>query len=194
MNAVLLYCRAGFEKECAAEVQDKAAELGIYGYAKTAANSAYVLFYCHDEDGADTIARKVNFKQLVFARQLIVVCAEIVDMPLEDRISAIKANCASLPLCGSLMVETADTSEDKALSKFCRKFTVPLRQAMRKQQKLLAHDSAHRPTMHLLMITNDRGLLGYSYSFNHSPHPMGIMRLKFPSAAPSRIMPIGWGE
>lgn len=186
MNAVLLYCRAGFEKECAGEMQDKAAELGIYGYAKTKGNSAYVLFFCHDEAGADTIARKVKFNQLVFARQMIVVTAEIIDMPLDDRISAIKANCAELPLCGSLLVETADTSEAKELSKFCRKFTVPLRQAMRKQQKLLPHDSANRPTMHLMMTSNDSGFLGYSYSFNHSPYAMGIMRLKFPAAAPSR--------
>ena len=186
MNAVMLYCRAGFEKECAAEVQDKAAELGVYGYAKTKGNSAYVLFYCQEEGGAELIARKVKFNQLVFARQIIVVCAEIFDMPLDDRISAIKANCAELPLCGSLLVETADTSEAKELSKFCRKFTVPLRQAMRKQQKLLDKDNAHRPTMHLMMTNNNSGFLGYSYTFNHSEYPMGIMRLKSPGAAPSR--------
>jgi len=186
MNAVLMYCRPGFEKECAAEMQDKANELGAFGFAKTKGNSGYVLFQCHQDGDADLIARKVPFNQLVFARQLIVVQSHVVDMPIDDRISAIIAQASEMPICGHLMVETADTSEAKELSKFCRKFTVPLRQAMRKQQKLLPDEVENRPTMHLMLTSNDNGYLGYSYSYNHSPNPMGILRLKFPNAAPSR--------
>jgi 23S rRNA (cytidine2498-2'-O)-methyltransferase len=181
-----MYCRQGFENECAAEMQEKADNMGLYGFAKTKGNSGFVLFQCHEDGAAEQLARKVDFSQLVFARQLILVLAHVVDMPLEDRISAVIANATDMPVCGNLMVETADTSEAKELSKFCRKFTVPLRQAMRKAEKMLPDEVENRPTMHLMFTSNDTAYLGYSYSYNHSPLPMGIMRLKSPSDAPSR--------
>ncbi|MGL5163433.1 MAG: 23S rRNA (cytidine(2498)-2'-O)-methyltransferase RlmM, partial [Plesiomonas shigelloides] len=39
MNKLALYCRPGFEKECAAEITDKAAQLGVYGFARVKDNS-----------------------------------------------------------------------------------------------------------------------------------------------------------
>ncbi|MCL6271020.1 hypothetical protein M3P05_13900 [Sansalvadorimonas sp. 2012CJ34-2] len=39
-NHLLLYCRSGFESDLAAEIQEKAASAGIYGYVKTQKNSA----------------------------------------------------------------------------------------------------------------------------------------------------------
>ena len=44
MNALFLYCRVGFEKDCAAEITDKAAQLGVSGYCKTKPQSGYVVF------------------------------------------------------------------------------------------------------------------------------------------------------
>ena len=186
MNSVLLYCRSGFEKECAAEIQDKANELGCYGFAKTKVHSGYVLFQCHEPEQAAVLARKAPFYELVFARQMIVCIGEVTDMPLDDRVGAILDACDELPLCGSLFAETADTDSAKELSKFCRKFTVPARQALRKASKLTDKDVDNRPTLHLMFTANDSAFIGYSFSFNHSPNPMGILRLKFPSEAPSR--------
>jgi 23S rRNA (cytidine2498-2'-O)-methyltransferase len=186
MNSILLYCRPGFEKECAAEIQDKADGMAFYGFAKTKANTGYVIFECHEEGVADTLARKLDFTTLVFARQIIVCKAHIVDMPVDDRISAIIAQVGDIPVCGGLFVETADTSEAKELSKFCRKFTVPVRQALRKQKKLLPEEIENRPTLHLMFTSTDSAYLGYSYSYNHSPYHMGILRLRSPSDAPSR--------
>lgn len=186
MNTLLLYCRPGFEKECAAEIQDKANELQAYGFAKTKANTGFVEYQCYEDGVADMLARKLPFNSLVFARQMIVCTAHLVAMDLSDRVSSVLAEIADMPLCGSLMVETADTSEAKELSKFCRKFTVPLRQALKKQQKLTDKETDKRPMLHLMFTASDSAFLGYSYSYNHSIHPMGIMRLRFPSAAPSR--------
>lgn len=186
MNSLLLYCRPGFEKECAAEIQDTANELGAYGFAKTQANTGYVEYQCYEDGAADMLARKAEFNRLIFARQMMVCVAHIVAKDLNDRISSVLAHIAPLPMCGSVMVETADTSEAKELSKFCRKFTVPLRQALKKQQKLTAKETANRPRLHLMFTASDCAYLGYSYSYNHSPNPMGIMRLRFPSQAPSR--------
>lgn len=48
MNKVLLYCRQGFEKECASEITAKAAEREVYGFARVKEDSAYVLFECYE--------------------------------------------------------------------------------------------------------------------------------------------------
>ncbi len=46
-NKIALYCRSGFEKECAAEITEKAAQLEIFGFARVKENSGYVLFECY---------------------------------------------------------------------------------------------------------------------------------------------------
>ncbi|MFT5161928.1 MAG: 23S rRNA (cytidine2498-2'-O)-methyltransferase [Alteromonadaceae bacterium] len=155
MNSVLLYCRPGFEKECAAEIQDKADGMAFYGFAKTKANSGYVIYQCHEEGVADTLARKLKFSELIFARQIMVCHALVENMSTDDRISAIVAQSLDIPVCGSLFVETADTSEAKELSKFCRKFTVPLRRGLRKANLLLPDEVDHRPTLHVMFLTTD---------------------------------------
>lgn len=71
MNKLALYCRAGFEKEVAGEINDKAAQLGIYGFANLKENSGYVIFECYQAGEAD--ARELAFNQLIFVRQMIVV-------------------------------------------------------------------------------------------------------------------------
>jgi 23S rRNA (cytidine2498-2'-O)-methyltransferase len=34
MKQLLLYCRSGFEKECAGEIQDKAGQQEVFGFCK----------------------------------------------------------------------------------------------------------------------------------------------------------------
>ncbi|MDK1098506.1 23S rRNA (cytidine(2498)-2'-O)-methyltransferase RlmM, partial [Cronobacter sakazakii] len=59
MNKVILYCRQGFEKECAAEITDKAAQQGVFGFARVKENSAYVIFECYQPEEADKLAREL---------------------------------------------------------------------------------------------------------------------------------------
>lgn len=61
MNKIVLYCRPGFEKECAAEMTNKAARLEIFGFARLKENSGYVLFECYQPDDADRLARKSRY-------------------------------------------------------------------------------------------------------------------------------------
>ena len=69
MNHLFLHCRAGFEKECSAEITDMAAEFGIFGYCKTKDASGYVIFISHDADGAGSLIKKIHFNKLIFVRQ-----------------------------------------------------------------------------------------------------------------------------
>lgn len=187
MNKVLLYCRPGFEKECAAEIGAKAAELEVYGFARVKENAGYVLFECYQHEDADKLVRQLPFSQLIFARQMLVVGELLRDLPQEDRISPIVGMLTGVvEKGGELRVEVPDTNEAKELTKFCRKFTVPLRASLRASKILLNYESAKRPVVHVFFIASGTCYVGYSYPDNNSPFYMGIPRLKFPSDAPSR--------
>ena len=73
MNKVVLYCRPGFEKECAAEITDKAARLEVFGFARVKEDSGYVIFECYQMEDGDKLVRELPFSSLVFARQMFVV-------------------------------------------------------------------------------------------------------------------------
>ncbi len=189
MKQVMLYCRSGFEKECAGEIQDKASQIEVYGFARAKNNTGYVLFECYQDGDADKLIKQVDFQSLIFARQIFAVATEMQELPAEDRISPILADLTDVetfPRCGELRIETPDTNEAKELLKFCRKFTVPLRQALRGKGILYSKDSPKKPVMHVCFVKPGHCYIGYSYSSNNSSFFMGIPRLKFPSDAPSR--------
>ncbi|MEJ2766622.1 23S rRNA (cytidine(2498)-2'-O)-methyltransferase RlmM [Photobacterium sp. MCCC 1A19761] len=186
MNQVLLYCRPGFEKECAGEVQDKANTLELYGFPRVKHNSGYVVFEFYQPGDADQFIQRQPFSELIFARQMMAVMPMLTDLPSDDRISPILEAVADFPRCGDLRVETPDTNEAKELLKFCRKFTVPLRQALRQQGMMYAKDNPKKPVLHLCFIAPGCCFVGYSYTHNNSAFFMGIPRLKFPADAPSR--------
>ncbi len=137
MNKLALYCRPGFEKEVAAEIADQASHLGVFGFARVQDNSGYVIFECYQPDEADRLARDIPFNRLIFARQMMVISGLLEDLDPADRISPIVTAFEELSQqvnfaqSSELFVETADTNEAKELSTFCRKFTVPLRQALK---------------------------------------------------------------
>ena len=189
MNTLALYCRAGFEKEMAGEITEKAAELGVFGFANLKENSGYVIFECYQVGDADRLARELKFDQLIFARQMIVVGDLLQNLPENDRISPILEQYQALNPRNSsdIFVETPDTNEAKELLTFCRKFTVPLRNQLKKQGWLGKSEQAKGSvSLHILFIRSGCCYVGYAYNDNRSPFFMGIPRLKFPTDAPSR--------
>lgn len=189
MNKLALYCRAGFEKEMAGEITEKAAELGVFGFANLKESSGYVIFECYQAGDADRLARELKFNQLIFARQMIVVGDLLQNLPENDRISLILEQYQALNPRNSsdIFVETPDTNEAKELLTFCRKFTVPLRNQLKKQGWLGKSEQAKGSvSLHILFIRSGCCYVGYAYNDNRSPFFMGIPRLKFPTDAPSR--------
>lgn len=189
MNKLALYCRSGFEKEMAGEITDKAAQMGIFGFANVKENSGYVIFECYRAGDADYLARELKLEQLIFARQMIVVSDLLQNLPEHDRISPIIALYQTLNPKNSsdIFVETPDTNEAKELLTFCRKFTVPLRNHLKKQGWLVKSEQAKGSmSLHILFVRPGCCYVGYAYNDNRSPFFMGIPRLKFPADAPSR--------
>ncbi|HEX4870506.1 MAG TPA: 23S rRNA (cytidine(2498)-2'-O)-methyltransferase RlmM [Moraxellaceae bacterium] len=182
--AFLLYCRPGFEKEAAAEIQDMAARQALAGYARARPDAGYLTFHPH-VPATPAQAAALRLDELVFARQLVRLdTAEPAQLPADDRISPLLAllRAAGGPW-RELRAETADTNEAKALSGFLRKFTPALESALRKAGLL---DRRGHDTLHLFFLDSTHVLAGASDPANASPWPLGIPRLKFPAAAPSR--------
>jgi 23S rRNA (cytidine2498-2'-O)-methyltransferase len=189
VKQLMLYCRAGFENDCANEIQEKATQLEVYGFPRVVKNSGYVLFECYQSGDAEKLVKDIDFSALIFARQMFAVAGECSELPKDDRISPILDSLAeseAFPCCGDLRVETPDNQEAKELLKFCRKFTVPLRQAMRGKGLLFKQENSRKPVLHVCFIKPGHCYIGYSLSNNNSPFYMGIPRLKFPADAPSR--------
>ncbi|NJD08695.1 MAG: 23S rRNA (cytidine(2498)-2'-O)-methyltransferase RlmM [Methylococcaceae bacterium] len=179
---LLLYCRPGFEKETAAEIQALTAASEVQGYVHTQPGSGYVRFqpYADPDQRLDSI----RYRDLIFARQLIVGRRVLTELPARDRIAPIVAAARELfPAYRQLLLETADTDQAKELSVFLRKFTAPMEKGCSAAGLL---DATAALRLHLFFLDSGTVFLGTSSPGNSSPWPMGIPRLKFPRSAPSR--------
>jgi 23S rRNA (cytidine2498-2'-O)-methyltransferase len=63
---------------------------------------------------------------------------------------------------------------------------VPLRNKLVAQRSLVKDGPSKLPSLHILFLDNATAYVGYSWNNNNSDFFMGIPRLRFPSAAPSR--------
>lgn len=186
MSSIVIYCRSGFENDAAAEITYLAAEAEVAGYVKAKPDTGFVVYECFDPEMGKVLIKKLPFSNLVFARQWF-FGRLVSKMPVDDRISAILEQVDDIPdECGELRVETPDTNEGKELSKFCKKFSTPLAKALEKKGKLTRQLMTNKPVIHALFIATDTAYVGFSFSNNNSPYPMGILRLKMPSDGPSR--------
>ena len=164
----LLYCRPGFERDCAQESQAKQIE--------AIADSGFVVL-----QGKPRLA----FSQLTFARQLIRLHTEISELPERDRLTPLLAALPAEPQqFGTLWLETPDTNEGKTLSGFTRRFQPLLEEKLRSTGRLL--DDANLPRLHIFFPDKIRALIGTSEPLNSDSSHMGILRLKMPHDAPSR--------
>lgn len=183
--ATLLYCRPGFERECAQEITEAAAALEIAGYVKAKEDSGYAVFIPH-EAAAGRLRRGLRFREFVFARQIVHEAVLCDALPTGDRITpllnAIREHFSAG--FGSLLLETADTNEAKELSGFLKRFGPAFESAVKKSG-LLGDDPA-APRLHVFFLGSGAAYLGLSDPANSSPWPLGIPRLKMPRGAPSR--------
>lgn len=184
VSGLLLYCRPGFEKECAAEIIEHAGHHNIFGYVKSKPDSGYLLFFPQQPTARQQFAEAISFHGLIFARQLLFDAQLINDLPEQDRVTPILQQLATLDLRFSeLYLETPDTNQGKQLSGFCKKFYTPLWKNLQRESFIDEHSKLR---LHLLFLSSSSAYLGVSMIDNSSPWLNGIPRLKFPRNAPSR--------
>lgn len=184
-NALLLYCRPGFEKECVAEIQEQSQQHEAAGFCKTQADSGFVLFTPYTQADLAPFLRKLHFKELCFARQMVTVLPLLSGLPVANRIEPILAAAKQFNTQFSeVFLETADTNEAKELSAFVRKFEPHFLKATKGAG--LFGTGRQLPRLHLFFINSTTVYVGTSRCSNSSPWHMGIVRLRFPRSAPSR--------
>ena len=185
----LLYCRPGFEQDCAQEALRQAMQQKpIIGIEQPAivADSGYVVIALNEQ--------KPSYRELIFARQLIRLHHTIESLSERDRLTPILAAIATLPgSFGALWLEAPDTNEGKLLSTFTRRFQPLLESALREQGRLqdnIQNTNQQLPRLHIFFAGNFSGkssaLIGTSDPHNSATTIMGIVRQSMPAEAPSR--------
>lgn len=191
LNQLLLFCRSGFENECAAEAMAKAEAAGLAGFIKAKPRQGWVLLTLYQENGA-LLLQQQDFSQWIFARQWVACLALLDRLPVTDRVTPIVTAVKQLPLCGNIQIEMPDTNEGKSIQSLTRKITSPLTKALREAGCLVDKNTQankknqQAPTLHVFFLSGTSIFVGISPSGNHSPWPMGIPRLRLSKQAPSR--------
>ena len=164
----LVYCRSGFERDCAEETRARTLE--------AEANSGYAVLQGKP---------RLQFSELAFARQLIRLHALADNLPERDRLTPLLAAIPQTPQTfGALWLEVPDTNEGKMLSGFIKRFGPLLEENLRAAGRLA--DDRKLPRLHIFFPDKNRALIGTSDPTNSAATPMGILRLKMPHDAPSR--------
>lgn len=180
--ALLLYCRAGFEDECAQEIEACACTAEIAGKARFDGGTGFVVF---DSDGAEMALRGFSrWRDLIFARQYLVAFAHLRDLPRNDRLTSILAALRERgEKFNDIWAEAPDSDAGKQLAPLCKSFGNALVGALKKAQLL---DAQAPRRLHVFFPQSDEVNLCAADLESCAPWPQGIPRLKFPHAAPSR--------
>lgn len=183
MKNVLVYCRQGFEKDCAAELSEVASNKGFYGYASVVPDAGYIVYNFDQADAGELLIQQLTFNKLIFARQIIAI-NDVIELEPGERVESLLEAARALPLAEEIWVETADTNEAKSLSGLIKKLDKPLKEGWKKSGVL--RNKAVGIRHHVFMLSGEAAYLGVSYVACRSEFPMGIRRLRFPAAGPSR--------
>ncbi|MBS0582329.1 MAG: 23S rRNA (cytidine(2498)-2'-O)-methyltransferase RlmM [Proteobacteria bacterium] len=183
-SSVILYCRAGFEGECAQEISARASGFGIFGHVRALRDSAFVEFVAASGSATDQLSALADTRAFIFARQALRCFASMDQLPVRDRITPILAMLREHGArYGEVLVEAPDTNDGKALAPFCKSFGSALAGAMKKARLI---DPAAAQRLHAFFPQGDKVYLCTGDPARSSPWPQGIPRLKFPREAPSR--------
>jgi 23S rRNA (cytidine2498-2'-O)-methyltransferase len=190
VNSILAYCRPGYESDTANELATLYGEKDLFGYPVSTTSSGFVHYNLFDDSQLQSALTLRAVSETIFPRQLIGVFAKIDTLGKEDRVGQVLEALSEVEKpkaeFGALEVDYPDTEEGKTLAKFCRKFTVPLRVALRQKGWLTAKENTLKPKLHVFFPSFESCVVGYSEKRYASPAHLGICRLKFPADSPSR--------
>lgn len=183
-DTLLAYCRPGFEGDLASELTERAGALGYASYCRAPNNQAYLT--CHLVDGqAASLWQALAWRELVFARQHMLELARLTELPASDRATPIATAIGDrLSGVSQLWLEHPDTNDGKQLSRFCRRFSGPLRRAL--DQQGISVNESDGARLHLFFTDSAAVRIAISDPRNSAPWHQGIPRLRMPANAPSR--------
>lgn len=180
---ILLTCRAGFEKEVAAEITELAAYANVQGFVKAKDAEGYARFICFNEKDVQRLMHELTFADFVFIRQWCMTVGLLENLPTEDRVTPLLETALALPVVSRLWVEPFDTNEGKSLAGLARGVARHLERALDKQ----GHIKQKSPwQLQLVFLSGTSAFVGASLVANSAQSPAGILRLRVPRDAPSR--------
>ncbi|WP_323002759.1 23S rRNA (cytidine(2498)-2'-O)-methyltransferase RlmM [Denitromonas sp.] len=184
-TALLVQCRPGFEKEAAAELDERAILASITGHAELRERDGYVMFQLDDPVPWSELQAALNWRDLIFARQAWPVIGHIAELPERDRVTPIaEVLQAAGARVSSIMFEYPDTNEGKTRSGFCKRFAGPLEAGLGRAG--LLRPSGRDPQLQLFFPDATQALIGLGHPKLTNAWPQGIARLRMPAEAPSR--------
>lgn len=195
-QSIVFYCRPGYEKDAADEIAALCALKNWFGYPNFKVNDGFLIFHFFEKQHAQHFANQVSVDCLIFSRQAFLRLVDVSNLPKTDRVGTVldaialfvgEAQLMSKEhLFGSVTVDFPDTESGKNVAKFAKKFTVPLRQAMRKSGYMSAKENLALTMLHVFMTDFAGCFIGRSLKQQRCKYHNGIHRLKFPAEAPSR--------
>jgi 23S rRNA (cytidine2498-2'-O)-methyltransferase len=181
-TSLICYCRAGFEPECAQEIESIASANTMEGSISFEANDAFVVYNSTSDESA--LRHAFDWRKLIFARQCLIAFARLDNLPRKDRLTPMLAALAQRgERYADFYVESPDSEEGKELAALCKSFGNAMLGALR-QRKLLDPQAPNR--LHVFFARGDLAYLASAPIDASAPWPLGIPRLKFPRGAPSR--------
>jgi 23S rRNA (cytidine2498-2'-O)-methyltransferase len=173
--------RAGFEPECAQELEHALAVRGGAGYAQTQRDSGFVELHVQQQPPN----ARLHVRDLIFARQLLPLIGTFDALDLKDRVGPILAAVkASGVMVSDVWVETADSAAGEQLRAFARSFESAMAAALKRERRMDASRSLQR--LHLFARSGTHIDVAIAKHADAAPWKGGIPRLRFPSEAPSR--------
>ncbi len=160
-------CRAGFERDLCDELS---AWFAAHGGAAEIATPQAAVVRVRGAAGVPSLA------DLVYARDLLIVRAELPALGVKDRVTPLAEALQSLRPFSALTVLTPDSDDTRPLA--------PLLGALdARLQALVGADGAPAAVW---MLSGTHALIGRPPADGGAPFAGGIPRLKFPREAPSR--------
>ena len=185
-SRLLLQCRAGFERECAQEITESAGAMGVEGFVKAKPDSGFAVFHAHQDDMGADLGRHLEFRRLVFARQMVRVGELLAGLPESDRVTPIVAAVRALgKRFSALWIEMPDTNDGKSLATLTRPLLPHLEKALAKAGIAIGDERAPE-RLHVFFVGGRACYVGVADPANSARWPLGIARLRMPAAAPSR--------
>jgi 23S rRNA (cytidine2498-2'-O)-methyltransferase len=176
MTRIALMCRAGFEEDLLEEI---GAWMTVHGgIARTLLSQAGLVMVALEVGAQSGGAPPIPpFADLVFARDLMVVRAELTDLDTRDRLGPIEQALEPLGAARAIHVLSADSDAGKPLG--------PLLRAL--ETRLSARIVATgRQEAGVWLVSGTHALIGVVPNGGAAVFPGGVARLRFPREAPSR--------
>jgi 23S rRNA (cytidine2498-2'-O)-methyltransferase len=179
-TALLAYCRAGFEPECAQELDAYASSRLRPGFAQTERGSALVRFAL--AHGASIECP--HWRDLIFARQCLALLGEFDALDAKDRLGPVLDGVErTRERYADVWVEVPDSDAGAARRGLARSLEAAALAAARKRGLI---DPRATRRLHLCLLGATHMLVASAAIATTAPWPMGIPRLKLPKDAPSR--------